>query len=327
MPSFLSSLSEFFREVRDPAAATGEAQTFVEGSAELFDADFIAQLSGLSLVTRRKQTGGQRGDARSRKKGEGLEFADYRPYVEGDDIRRLDLGVYQRLGKLLVRLHEEEEDLSVHLLIDVSASMRTGDGAKLLFALRMAACIAYVSLARLDRVSLTLLSDRAIERLPPTRGKQQFFKVLRFLNEALALRPEGETNLGQGCRQFLASNPRRGLSVLISDFFDPHGDEEGLNQLRYRRHEITALMVKDERDLVPPRRGAQEIVDVENGQLEKIVASEDYLSEVVRASAEREEKLRVWCRGVGISHVVFSAAESPVDAVLAMVKNGGGLHR
>src|SRR5690242_13193427 len=141
-------------------------------SVDLFDEEFLRKLESLAVMNKRSVEGTRRGERRSKKKGGGVEFADHRNYVAGDDIRFLDWGVYQRFGKLLLRLFEEEEDLSLYFLVDTSASMGMYGAAKLNQAAQVTAALCYLGLSSLDRVSICTIADRITGRMAPTRGKQ-----------------------------------------------------------------------------------------------------------------------------------------------------------
>src|SRR3954467_13673727 len=143
----------------------------------LFDDEFQRKLEMLALVSRRVFAGRLRAERRSKKKGSGIEFADHRDYVAGDDFRSVDWNVYQRFGKLLVRLYEEEEDLSIYLIVDCSSSMAFGSPSKFDQARRLCAALAYVGLANLDRVTVVGASDHQGALMPATRGKNRIFKV------------------------------------------------------------------------------------------------------------------------------------------------------
>src|SRR5580692_2698426 len=138
---------------------------------DLFDDDFQRKLDYLALISRRVFAGKLRAERRTKKSGSGVEFADHRDYQPGDDFRTLDWNVYQRFDKLLVRLYEEEEDLSIYFIIDASASMSFGDGKKLRYAKKVCAALAYVGLANLDRVSIVATTDQVSSRMQETRGK------------------------------------------------------------------------------------------------------------------------------------------------------------
>src|SRR6266498_3983375 len=143
-----------------------------------FDEQFLKKLEYLYVVAKKVFVGRLRAERRSRKTGSGVEFADHRNYAAGDDLRYLDWSVYGRLDKLLLRLFEEEEDLHIYLLIDASTSMR--ENGKLDYAAAVCAALAYVGLAKLDRVSIVPFGGAERDRLPPSRGKGNIFKVFRF---------------------------------------------------------------------------------------------------------------------------------------------------
>ncbi|HWE29342.1 MAG TPA: DUF58 domain-containing protein, partial [Polyangia bacterium] len=162
-----------------------------------FDESFLKKLEYLYVVAKKVFVGRIRAERRSRKTGSGVEFADHRNYAPGDDLRYLDWSVYGRLDKLLLRLFEEEEDLHIYILLDASASMRSN--GKLDYAERLCAALAYIGLAKLDRVSIVPFGggperQSTSERLPAVRGKAQIFKIFQFLT---ALEPRGKTELSR----------------------------------------------------------------------------------------------------------------------------------
>src|SRR4051812_2179146 len=148
-----------------------------------FDERFLRRLESLVLTIRRSRMSGGllRANRASKRAGAGLEFADHRDYAAGDDLRYLDWNLYGRLGRLALRLFQEEEDLLVEVLVDVSASMGFGDPPKLDLALQIGAALSYVALANLDRVALSPLGDDGAPVLPPARGKGAILPILRFL--------------------------------------------------------------------------------------------------------------------------------------------------
>ena len=218
---------------------------------DLFDDEFQRKLEYLSVVSRRVFAGRLRAERRTKKSGSGVEFADHREYQPGDDFRYLDWNVYQRFGRLLVRLYEEEEDLAIYLILDTSGSMASGAERgrdKLRYAKKVVAALAYVGLANLDRVSIVTTSDRVMERMQETRGKARIFKAFRFLR---TLEAEGTTDLGDAMKTFVAQNKRRGLAVLVSDLYDPRGFERGVNLLRYNKFDPFVVHVVDPADAKP----------------------------------------------------------------------------
>src|SRR5437762_8112871 len=126
----------------------------------LLEPQFLARLEQLDLVSRKIFLGLMKGERRSKRKGQSVEFADYRNYVVGDDLRFLDWNLYARLDRLFLRLFMEEEDLHLYILLDVSQSMDFGTPTKLHFARQVAAALGFVGLVNLDRVRVAAFSDR-----------------------------------------------------------------------------------------------------------------------------------------------------------------------
>jgi uncharacterized protein (DUF58 family) len=283
-----------------------------------FDEQFLKKLEYLYVVSRKVFSGRMRAERRTRKTGSGVEFADHRNYTVGDDLRYLDWSVYGRLDKLLLRLFEEEEDLHIYLLIDASASMRAND--KLDYALTVCAALAYVGLAKLDRVSIVPFGGTARDRMPPARGKGNIFKVFRFLSEVA---PDGRTELSRNLESFVHQTKRRGLAVVISDFYDPQGYADGLNLLRYHRFEPTVIQLWSEREARPKLRGDVEIVDVETGDLREVTVTERALAAYTHAHAEYCDALAAFCAGRAIPY--FRADTTvPFDELVLRIFRAGG---
>lgn len=292
-------------------------------TADLFDEEFLRRLDTLSLMSRRASAGVRRGERRSKKRGSGVEFADHRPYVPGDDIRFLDVGVYQRFGKLLLRLFEEEEDLSLYFLIDTSASMAMNDALKLNQAARVTAALAYVGLTGLDRVSVVSLGEKVKSRFPPTRGKQRVFHVLRYLSE---LRAGGSTDLRQALASFVAQNRRRGLAVLLTDLYDPAGFEAGLNVLRFNKFEVVVLQLFEVSDDETNLSGDLTLVDVETGESREVSMTPALRERLREKNRERRGDIARFCASRGVPHFLVDVA-APFDEVVLSVLRAGGLLR
>src|SRR5262247_1028366 len=156
----------------------------------LFDDEFLKKLEYLNIISKRLFAGQLRAERRTRRRGTGLEFADYRAYVAGDDFRHLDWKAYLRLNRLILKLFEEEEDLPIYFFLDCSQSMNYGQPSKLDYAKRVAAALCYIGLANLDRINIVAYADKVRGELPPQRGKGRIFKVFRFLT---AMSASGET--------------------------------------------------------------------------------------------------------------------------------------
>src|SRR6516164_11112386 len=152
----------------------------------LLEPQFLHRLEQLELVSRKIFTGAIKGERRSKRKGQSVEFADYRNYVKGDDLRHLDWNLYARLDRLFIRLFQEEEDLHFYVLIDNSLSMDFGTPTKLHYARQVGAALAFIGLVNMDRVMLDAFSDRLGPSLPAVRGKRSLWRVLGFLEKLAA---------------------------------------------------------------------------------------------------------------------------------------------
>jgi uncharacterized protein (DUF58 family) len=250
----------------------------------VFDEAFLRQLERLMLVTRKAVHGGMKGARRSVKRGQSVEFTDYRNYTMGDDLRALDWNLYARLEKLFVKLFIEEEDVNVHILLDASASMDGGAPDKLLFGKRAAAALAYVGLASYDRVNLAVLQGKVARRFPSVRGTGRVFQVLTDLS---GVKPHaGPTDLAAACRHYAAQITQRGPLLLISDLFDPNV-ERAISELAGTRCDVAVLQTLSTDELDPPLEGDIRLVDKETGDAVNVTAD-------LFALDQYKERLAAW---------------------------------
>ncbi|MDH5671630.1 MAG: DUF58 domain-containing protein [Myxococcales bacterium] len=287
---------------------------------ELFDEAFQKRLEYLALVSRRIFSGQSRAERRSRRSGTGVEFADYRRYSPGDDIRQIDWNVYGRFDRLVLRQYEEEEDLSVYILLDCSASMGLGTPNKLAYGKKLAAALAYVALHHLDRVSITALRDSGVERLPPTRGQQRIFTVFDFLRPLAAT---GQTKLADAVATFVAQNKRRGVAILISDLYDPQGFEHCINALRYARFETHVLHLRSVADAEPAIRGDVELIDVETGESRRVTVTDKLLQRYRQRYQDRLEGIESFCVRKQVGYHGIDTATALEENVLRLLRRGG----
>ncbi|MFZ5890127.1 MAG: DUF58 domain-containing protein [Myxococcota bacterium] len=288
----------------------------------LFDDEFQRKLEMLSIVSRRVFSGRLRAERRSKKKGSGVEFADHRDYVPGDDFRYVDWNAYQRFARLLVRLYEEEEDLGIYFLIDASSSMTFGGKKKFDQARRLCAALAYVGLANLDRVTIVALCDKVVARMPTTRGKGRIFKVFEFLS---SLEPGGSTDLGEALTTFVAQHKRRGLAVLISDLYDPKGFESGINVLRFNKFEPYVLNVFDKRDGHPDLKGDLRLYDCETGEEREVTVTPALLKRMSEALSEYRTGIERFCTSRQVPYFAADVDAPFEELVLDLFRRGGFL--
>ncbi len=229
----------------------------------LFDEATLHKLEQLTLVAARVRVGVMKGDRRSSKRGTSIEFADYRNYVKGDDLRRLDWNVYARLERSFIKLLEEEEDLAVHLLLDASASMHWPDNDppthKLTYALRLTGALGHIALTAGDLLSVTLLGNNN-RSWGPFRGAQNSLRLLQFLETITAV---GPTDLNLSLRNYALYGRRPGLLFVVSDLLSPGGYQEGVAALQARGYEVALLHLLSPDEVNPPLGGDLKLVDVE----------------------------------------------------------------
>jgi uncharacterized protein (DUF58 family) len=245
-------------------ATAGTRPVFLPSEVDptVFDEAFLRQLERLLLLMRSPARGGLKGGRRSVKRGQSVEFADYRDYSMGDDLRQLDWNVYARLERLFVKLFVEEEDVTVTLLIDASASMATGTPDKLLFAKRAAAALGYIGLASEDRVAVTVLAGRTARRRAAMRGSGRVFRLLADLSAVTVA--DGPTDLVAAARHAAAQLNGRGVIVLLSDLLDPSADKV-IRELAATGSELIVLHVLSPDELDPALEGDLRLVDTETG--------------------------------------------------------------
>src|SRR5713226_10488374 len=176
----------------------------------LLDPEFLARLEQLELVSRKIFLGRLKGERRSKRKGQSVEFADYRNYVVGDDLRFLDWNLFARLDKLFIRLFMEEEDLHFYVLLDNSLSMDFGNPTKLRFAKQVAAALGFIGLVNMDRVVIEAFNDRLTQSLPAVRGRRSLWRLMDFLTK---LEPAGPSDLKRALRTFSIKCSGKGIVI------------------------------------------------------------------------------------------------------------------
>jgi uncharacterized protein (DUF58 family) len=239
--------------------------------APLFDEAFLRRLEQLELASRRITAGRMKGERRSVRRGQSVEFADYRTYASGDDLRQLDWNAYARLERLFVKLFVEEEDVTVHVLVDASRSMDYGEPNKLDAARRAGAALAYLGLASMDRVSVAFLGDGTASPMRPLRGKRRAAELFAFLSEP---RTERMTGLASAARAYASRMRGSGPLILISDLMDP-GYLDALRDLAGTRSQLSVLHLLAPEELEPEVPPDARLVDLETGQPIEVSGDDD----------------------------------------------------
>jgi uncharacterized protein (DUF58 family) len=284
---------------------------------KLFDEDFVRTLEYLAVLSKRISAQKRLLRERMRKLGSGQEFADHRGYSPGDDVRYLDWNLYGRLGKLLLRVFEEEEDLTFTFLLDASASMKI-DG-KFDAARRLVAALAYVALSHMDMISIQPFSDEPGNPLSPRKGKGNIFSILRYLEE---LESGGKTDPMQAAKKIAAPAQKRGVAVFVTDMCEPDAALEAVRFLRHHRFDTFALHVFAPSEARPDALGDLRITNVETS--ETLVTSSDGKTLDLYEQAFRDHltSIEASCIRMGANYAPAPAELPLVEIVKNILEKG-----
>jgi len=286
---------------------------------QLFDPEFLESLRRLHLIARRVAAGGRPAEQRSRDLGSGIEFRDFRPYSPGDDFRAIDWTVYQRLGKVFLRLYEELEDLPVYLMVDRSRSLFEEETPRIRAGLRCALALASISLSQHDSVGLFPFANDVELALRPRSGKA---RLNRFAEQLAGLKPEDGTDFHKSLRSFAAMGMRPGLLVVISDFFDPGGIEAVVKALKVQRHKLLLVRLWRRQDAAPDPGGDFQLVDCETGHTEDVSATTAVLDAYKRAYLRFEEGLTSFARSRPAGLLMLDADKEVVPQLATLFETG-----
>jgi uncharacterized protein (DUF58 family) len=268
----------------------------------LLDESTRRKLEQIMLVASKVRAGAMKGERRSIKRGTSVEFADYRNYAPGDDLRRLDWNLYARLERPYIKLLEDEEDLAVHILLDTSASMDWGEGDrnKLLFGKRLLAGLAFASLTSNDRLLLSAINDHGMEYFGPARGRGHSVAMLRYVHD---LKARGRTELNPVLKDYALRAGRPGLCIVISDMFSPSGYLDGVNALLGRGHEVVLVHLLAPEEVTPPLTGDLRLIDVETGQPQEVTVDTPLRDIYVRRVNAWRDGIRAECARRGVHYL------------------------
>jgi uncharacterized protein (DUF58 family) len=264
------------------------------------------------------------GERRSKRRGQSVEFADYRPYVVGDDLRFIDWNLYARLEKLFLRLFMEEEDLCVSILVDVTQSMDYGDPNKLLFAKRIAAALGYIGLSHYNRLTIASIADTIDHQLPNLRGRRPIPQMLDFVAGLAPVRGTG--NLAESLRRFALTHRQKGVIVVISDFLDKGDLFESLRYLAGDAHDVYILQLLCPQEIDPRKgnlAGDLRITDVEDHQAAEVSITPALLKRYRLAVEQFCNDVRHTCLKRGMAYLFADTSAPFEDVVLRYLRERG----
>ncbi len=282
---------------------------------ELLPPTLLARLERLELASRKIFRGQMKGERRSKRKGQSVEFADFRSYVAGDDLRLIDWNLYARLDQLFLKLFQEEEDLHLHALIDVSESMKFGTPSKLQVAKQIAAALGYVGLCRSDRVRVAALGSHG-RNAPVLRGRSGLFRMLDYLESLPSEQSPAENEtLSQSVKDFLIRGGSTGIVVLITDLMDKSGYEAALRMLVGRRMDVFLIHLMSPEELEPPLRGDLRLIDCEDGDVTEITLTSVALKKYRETVQGFIETAKQFCSRRGVTYVL-ARSDTPIESLV-----------
>jgi len=287
----------------------------------LLEPDFLNRLEQLELVSKKIFLGRTKGERRSKRKGQSVEFADYRNYVIGDDLRFLDWNLFARLERLFIRLFMEEEDLHFYVLIDNSLSMDFGSPSKLHYAKQVAAALGFIGLVNMDRVVIEAFNDRLTQSMPALRGRRSLWRMMDFLQK---IEPAGPSDLKRALRSFSIKCSGKGILVLLSDFMDKGGYEDALRYLIARQLDIYVIQILSQEEIEPEIVGDLKLVDIEDEDVAEITVSGPLLKRYKQNLAAYRTALSNFCTRRGVTYL-FTSNQVPFDRLVLTYLRQRGL--
>ncbi len=297
---------------------------------DLLTPALAARVAGLDFSSRKIFAGKLKGERRSKKRGQSVEFADHRPYVSGDDVRHIDWTIFARLDRLFLKMFLEEEDLSLHIALDASGSHDCGEPNKFLFMQKLAMTLAYIGLVNYNRVTMSVIgggrrdgetqrqnagaegaargtgsataslrnsvSSSLLTSLRDLRGRRRTRDVASFL---CGVEPGGTAPFTEACKRIALTRRGKGVMVVLSDLFIKEGFESGLRLLLGRGYDLFVIQCLSPQELEPDRpdgvAGDLRLRDIEDNDLAEVTISAPLLKRYKQNLAAYQESIRLFC--------------------------------
>jgi uncharacterized protein (DUF58 family) len=299
----------------------------------LLTPELLRRLEQFQLLAARRAKSSAKGERRSRARGQSVEFADYRPYVHGDDFRYLDWNLFGRLERLFLKLYEEERELPVRIFLDASESMTFGEPRKFDFARQVAAAIGYVALSGFDRVSVIPFPALSVNDSTETRARLAELAArgalrsvrgkksgIGFFQNLSALTAGGGAHLNEALRRGALEARQAGLAVVLSDFLDPEGYEPGLTALVGRGFQVDLIQILAPDELSPATFGDLRLVDSENGATQEVTFGRYRMKAYQQTVQNFIQRLREFCQGRGINFFTVASNTSLEGLLLKQLR-------
>lgn len=277
----------------------------------VFDKGFFDKLNTLKMSLNMRLSQGMSGIRKSSAKGSSVEFSDFREYMLGDDIRRIDWNAYGRTDKLYIKQFMEEKEGVFQIFIDTSASMNFGEKPKSRMALQTAGALAYIILNNLDRVYINEMKENSITKGKGVTGAAAFSHVLAELDRMTF---DGKTTLNKT----ILSRPvgTGGVSIIISDFLDPDGIEEAMKYLAFKKQRIVLIQILAKEEVEIHYEGTVNILDMETAQKVKITMSNATVNKYKEQLINMQNSLKALARKYNADYIFMQSDQSLIHELL-----------
>lgn len=272
---------------------------------DLFDKDFFKRLQNININLNMRLSLGNKGGRKSNSKGTSLEFSDFREYTPGDDIRRIDWNAYARSEKLFIKLFMEEREAEFNFFIDSSKSMDFGEYKKSNEALKIIGALSYIILNNLDRVCVNLISSEGLRNIKSGAGKPLLQDLLRELSK---IEFKGTNSIYSAIKDFRPK--RKGVSILISDFFHKESLEESIRYLVYKKQKVILIHVLSKEELYPTLNGNLNLLDSESDESVRVNLNPSILNIYERELLTFKEDINSIATKYGATYVPISSEDS-----------------
>ncbi len=316
---------------------------------DLLTPALISKISQLDYTSKKIFAGKLKGERRSKKRGESVEFADHRPYVEGDDLRHIDWNIFGRLDRLFLKLFLEEEDLALHIVLDCSESGDCGQPHKFLFMQQLTMALGYIGLVNLNRVTVSAMGgmvetgnaagggaegEEGVKRqqasltaIRDLRGRRRVHDLSRYL---CTLRPGGVVPFTDACRRIALTRRGKGVMVVLSDFFIKEGYETGLRMMLGRGYDLFLIQVLSPQEVDPTGpnglAGDLRLRDVEDADVAEVTISAPLLKRYKANLAAYCDQLKEFAARREIS-LLTVRTDTPLDTLILDYLRKRGLLR
>lgn len=292
----------------------------IENAGSLLDKELLYKLERLSIVNKHVKKGSQSGNRRSKNLGSSIEFADYRSYAPGDDIRQVDWNAYARHEKLFLKTFMDEQEVQISIYIDCSKSMDFGNPTKFDTAVKIAGALGYSSLYNLDKVSIYSFDNKINSLLPSLMGKGKGVQLFNFLK---SINIEGEGDINSALTSGKAINRKPGISIILSDFLFADGYEKGISFIQSAKQEVVLIQLLTSEEKDPYIDGDLRLIDSENSSTKDISVSPIVLKEYNKTLTNYQKNLSDFARKRGISFISIGPEMNIEDIIFNVIKKSG----